>query len=518
MNRKKLIFPFILFLITGILTHIHIPSAPLNTFFKVLGDVVIVVICLCWFIDISKHITNKKIGFYLKTVCCLCIFWIIIKALKWEIFYSDTSDVYRLLWYSYYIPAVLLPLFSLYVSLYAGKLPDYKPPEKLKLLFIPAVALIGLVLTNDIHHFVFRFGEGSNYDSYSYGIGHRIVSVWIYGLILLFLGILYKNSKIPDSRHRSFIPLIPVVFLSVYLIAYPWLMDTVFYKDFNLPAVSIMFVYYLYNCCCYVGLISYNGNYGLIFRNSSVNALITDEDYNIIYKSGTQTGHITDLKNTETDSPDLILKKSAIGDGWVFRLEDVSEINEYIAELTETKEALKSENEILKADFEIRSRNEKIRKKIELYDTIGSAVKPQIDKIKALTEKPDCDSETLTDICFLCAYIKRKSNLILLNENSEKLSFSELKLCIKESLSCAQLCGMVYAIKLESEKTVPGSLLIQSYDWFEDKLENSIKNPTYIYVALTENNEGFTLSILTEDKDGNTENFSHTFSFAEVQL
>ena len=93
----------------------------------------------------------------------MMVFWMLVRMCKFEIPYEMPTAL-RYAWYLYYIPMLLLPTVSLYLAFYIRQPENYKLPERRCLLFFPALFLIGIVLTNDLHQLIFIFPEGRHAD------------------------------------------------------------------------------------------------------------------------------------------------------------------------------------------------------------------------------------------------------------------------------------------------------------------------------------------------------------------
>ena len=79
----------------------------------------------------------------------MTVVWLFLLAVKYRFFVDD--DVTRYLWYLYYVPQVLAPLFSLYAALQIGRREDEPFLRRWYWLFVPAALRIGGILTNDWH-------------------------------------------------------------------------------------------------------------------------------------------------------------------------------------------------------------------------------------------------------------------------------------------------------------------------------------------------------------------------------
>jgi hypothetical protein len=78
----------------------------------------------------------------------------------------------RFIWYCYYIPLLLLPVFCLFMACVLDKPEnEAKPPRPWFAAFAAACALIVLTLTNDLHQLVFTFNPGFANWTRDYGFG-----------------------------------------------------------------------------------------------------------------------------------------------------------------------------------------------------------------------------------------------------------------------------------------------------------------------------------------------------------
>ena len=91
-----------------------------------------------------------------------------------------------------------------------GKAQDYKTPNRMKYLYIPAVLFLVSVFTNDLHHFVFSFTKGvKNCESdYSYGFMYFLIMAWFILLGIHFVVMLINKSRVPGSKSFQKLPVI----------------------------------------------------------------------------------------------------------------------------------------------------------------------------------------------------------------------------------------------------------------------------------------------------------------------
>lgn len=171
--------------------------------------VIHVCLLIAWCISIQRRLTNRQVRNLLIAVGILMAFWLTVRTVKYEWIADRTNPIGRYIWYSYYIPMVLIPLIGFFVVKYIDKPIDYDHPKWMNYLAIPAVLLLVLVFTNDLHQSVFRFHKGIElFDTqYQYGTPYYILMAWFILGGLYFVGMLLKKSRVPGNKHMQRLPL-----------------------------------------------------------------------------------------------------------------------------------------------------------------------------------------------------------------------------------------------------------------------------------------------------------------------
>ena len=135
-----------------------------NPIFKMLlvmtRSVIQISLVIAWCSSVRTRIINKQVRHYLIAVGILLAFWLILRTCKWEFIAQNGTHLGRYLWYSYYIPMVLVPLLGVFIIDHIRKAENYKTPNSLKYMYIPAAFLVAAVFTNDLHQLVFSFPNG----------------------------------------------------------------------------------------------------------------------------------------------------------------------------------------------------------------------------------------------------------------------------------------------------------------------------------------------------------------------
>ena len=198
----------------------------------------------------------------------------------------------RYAWYFYYIPMLLLPTVSLYLAFYIRKPENYKLPERRGLLFFPALFLIGIVLTNDLHQLVFTFpegrlGEAASYEVgvYRYGVAYYAVVAWEFGCVLVALLIILLRCRKIKNKKMLLLPFGAYGLAVAYGIAY--YLNLPFWKMISrdMTATLCLLFALIMESCIQCGLIPSNTGYAQLFASSTISAQITDQSGNCIYQS-----------------------------------------------------------------------------------------------------------------------------------------------------------------------------------------------------------------------------------------
>ena len=131
-----------------------------STFLFTLRNVIILSMLLAWCVSLHSRIVHVQVRKLMICVGVLLAFWLFVRHCKFEYTMSYHDTLGRYIWYSYYIPMVMVPLLGVFIVDYIGKPEGYRPPRWMNYLYIPAGLLILAVFTNDLHQLVFEFTEG----------------------------------------------------------------------------------------------------------------------------------------------------------------------------------------------------------------------------------------------------------------------------------------------------------------------------------------------------------------------
>ena len=469
-------------------------------------------IVISWIITVRRRVTQEYIRGYLSTGGVALVMLFVLRLMKWQYFGGNiTSD--RLIWYAYYIPITIIPAVSLLISFRIGKNANQKEKWYEYFFILLLLCLQILVLTNDFHGIVFEIEEYTeSIKEYSYGTGYIIIILWCVGLNLLGLGILLIKCRNSSARKLWWIPLFSSGIGYVLLFIY-------FMNDGEAPsfngnplynfqeAYSLIFIT-TWEASLRIGLIPSNSDYEDLFKIMGIGAVITDNEGKVKYKSDDAIGISKEMLSgslDQEDSPlgrDKILKKDDISGGTILWVEDHSTVNALNDSLSEAVSLLSEENSLLEMENEIKAQKQSIETKGRLYDRISEKARPQLkainDIIVSIQEKKTDMSEGLKTCLFLGAYVKRISNLTILNEQYGKLRLEELRLAIRESVENLTLMGIESMVSgKKTDKECRGESIIYAYDFFEKVVEMAVPTAANISCIISGEN-GLKLDILLD--------------------
>ena len=497
----KLCLALGLFVLAGFFRQMDRLAAPLpSAVCFLLTNLIYIGLAMAWGFSISLRTLHRDDRRWLLLGCAMAVLWLFLRAVKYR-FFSDDA-ITRHLWYLYYVPQILAPLFSLFAALQLGRREGDALSRKWYLLFIPAVLLIGGVLTNDLHQLVFRAvpGAATLETDYTHGWMYYLAMTWIVGLLLATGIIVYRKCRVSESRRYAWIPL--CIFLGGFALCA--LSFANIYTFHKMPECFCLTFAAFWESCLQVGLLPTNGYYRYFFSESTVAAQIVNGRGEPVYRAKNAPNLTPDqLEAAACESillnADTRLQSAPVQDGRVYWLEDISKINRIQAQLAEINARLSEENELIQAENKLKRQRAQIEEQNRLMDAMLSLVQPQLLAINRLLS--DKSAQSLKHICILGAYVKRRVNLALICDKKMVVPVGELAHCIRESLTYMTQYGAVCALHQEGRGSVSSREAQTAYDFFEDCLEAALPSLSALMVRL-ECGERFSIRLMLEDAAG----------------
>ena len=445
-----------------------------------------------WTASVISRISDRSIRSGIIVAIALMGMILFLRLLKYHVFYDGT--VMRYLWYSYYIPHCLAPAVLLFTLLGMGR-KDRKPLAKSwYLLFLPAVLLILLVFTNDLHEQVFSFAKGLKYSNeiYQWKWGYYLILAWIASLYLTVGILLYIKCRISGCRKKAWIPL--VLFIACIVLC---ILREVFDPSFiRMPEAVVFSVVIVFESLIRIGFIPSNVKHKEFFYVADVSASIADKDLNVVLSSKktpeiTREQAISAANGSKTElSEDLVLRAKAIRGGEVFWTEDYSVINKINESLAEINETLAEEGDLIAAENKLKEQRSKIEEQNNLYKGIFAVFRPHLKKMKKNFAKAESEAEkekALRLAVVYGVYLKRRSNLVMLAKNGQA-QLSELLYAMRESTDALSFYGAAASVIFEGDGTIPIEQITFLYEFFEDCIESALPDLSACLVRLSDKN------------------------------
>ena len=490
-----------LFILAGVFRQMDRVMAPLpSAVCFLLTNLIYIGLAMGWGFSISRRILHRGDRRWLLLGCAMAVLWLFLRAVKYR-FFAD-STISRHLWYCYYAPQILAPLFSLFAALQLGRREGDALSRGWYLLFLPAALLIGGVLTNDLHQAAFRAvpGPAPLEANYTHGWLYYLAMAWTVGLLLTAGLLVYCKCRVSENRRYAWAPL--CAFLGGFALCALSFANV--YTLHKTPECFCLTFAAFWESCLQAGLLPTNGYYRYFFSESTVAAQIVDGRGQAVYCAKNAPALTPDQRDAAAREAVLLdadtrLQSAPVQDGRVYWVEDISGINRIRARLAEVNAQLAEENELIQAENELKRQRAQTEEKNRLMDAMLALVRPQLTQINRLLEEETARS--LKRVCLLGAYVKRRVNLALICEGRAAVPADELAHCIRESLTYLTQYGAVCALHQEGKGSVNSRDVQTAYDFFEACLEAALPSLSALMVRV-ECGERFSVRLMMEDAAG----------------
>ena len=476
-----------------------------------------------WGISLHRRVVQKQARSLLTGIAALMVFWIADRTIKY-LFVSDPAAI-RYLWYMYYLPMLLIPFLAVLAAASLGKTENYRLPGWTKALYIPALGLVLLVLTNDLHQQVFRFPEDAviwKDSEYTRQIGYFIFIGFMAVCALVAMGMMLYKCRRTEGRRTAWLPLIFVPLALIYSVLYAFYIEDhtslLYYIAGDVTVTLCLLFSGMLESCLLTGLIPTNTGYDRLFAGVSVGMQITDRDNRVCYISDKAAPlEKSDLINAENAGPagllydeNTLLKAHTINGGYVVWQEDITELADIKRNLELVKEELSEKNEILREQYRRDAQRYKLEEQNRLYDLVQRETQKQLREIDALAETfsgsfkdkavPEEEKKKLLlRILILATYIKRHKDMVIVSDRSRSVPVTVLADAIGEACSNLNVAGIdcnMYQIK--TEELFTAGALCEAYACFEDILEAALDTLTYLLVSISRRDGMLCLNLTAE--------------------
>lgn len=468
---------------------------------------------LIWASQLQRRIIQPEIRKNLIAVAILVILWMLLRTVKY-VFTGEDSIEARYCWYLYYLPQtfILLPMF--FSVLYIGRPAEQPVSSHWRLLYIPAAVIVLAIVTNDLHQLAFRFPEGVPYteSDYSHGLFYFLSMVWVALLLVAMVVISIRRCAVYGNRKKIWMPLLPLLLGALCIASYFVIGNRGILSFYTVPEIICLVYCAFMECLIVAGLLPSNDSYDALWNVSSIGAGVMDRNGTIRY-SDSQTVSVTPAQIRAAEQAEVLLqdgtialRSQAIRGGFGFWTKDISEIGRLNRALAEAGDVLAEENAMLDAENKLAQEHIRVEQQNRLYDGIAQSVRPQLDRLSALLdalpEEETAFERAMKYACILNTYIKRRSNLLLLQHQQGSVQSDELRLALGESLEYLRIYGIQAQAVFSGDGLLAGECVLLAYALFEEAIEASLPDANAVFVSLSVADGGLTLRMeLNAPKD-----------------
>ena len=291
-----------------------------------------------------------------------------------------------------------------------------------------------------------------------------------------------RHCRIPRSKKTIWLPIGLLCVAVVYTVLYA--VDSNLFGFIEMTAALCFTVVAIWESCVKTGLIQSNSHYDELLKCSGLGVAVVDHEYTVHYRSADAIDLSKQQMQAATNTPMMLdggtrVSGSKIKGGYTIYQEDISELLDILDELKELREELKDSNTVSMQNYQIDKRIRALAEKNRLHDELHRQTARQINLLNdwltklSETDNPDEKRGLLHRIVVVGAYLKRRNNLVLVNEQDGMIKEEELNLSIKEMMKNLQIAGMNCAASVQFERDIPSNVAMQLFDFYEYVVENA---------------------------------------------
>lgn len=445
---------------------------------------------IVWWLIIERRLINKRMKNAIRWIAILMVLLLTVQFFRYDILIKYITAS-RVCWYLYYIPFTLFPILIFYIAYNIDK-SDYDEIDKrLYLLLIPAVLLFLMVVTNDLHEFVFIFDPAYPIEDevYSYGFGMYLIIGWFIIMATIDTVLMVKKTIVAKVTPKMFLAVIPIVFGVVacflsFTNNLPSLLDG---KLFNLPEAMVFTAIAVIECLIQIGLLPSNRRYRMFFENSSLLAQIENTSGEVVYSSENARKLENSVSKGFASREDYKLRSMPIPGGSVYWVDDHTEINKLNRDIQHITEQLEEGNELKKSENKIKEEAARYETLNLVYDEISRETAAQAKKVRRILESSTGEGdfkEKLALAALYNVYIKRQSNLILLSQETGILESKEMVLALNETVEFLKYNGILAGLNSGASSKISALAAIETFKMVHEIIDGMIPGAKACFVFI----------------------------------
>lgn len=448
-----------------------------------------------WGFSIDRRIIQTQALHCLRLTAALMLVWLVLRTLKYEVVIDLT--VARYIWYLYYLSLLFIPLLGVYIALSLGKSDEYRLTGRIGALAIIPSTLFLLVITNDLHQWMFAFSSGvpgePDNSSYTHGPVYFCCLGWMVICLFFSLILLLKKSRVPCVKKKKIIPFVIGCATVIYGILYLSGLPAVRWWFGDMNVMFCLLYAAIYESCIRCRMIQSNTGYVELFEATTLAACIADRNGNIVLRSRAADEDMVCPQDglQIIRSNGIRISSAPISGGYAVWQDNVEPLTELRAKLSENKTKIKNNKEKLLEAYLIQKKLNELTEKNRIYDELETKYGKQIVRIGHLLKQcegaePVEIQNLLKRILLLGTYIKRGANLYFLSLEYEFLPQQELRLTVDEAVGAMTVCGTECSVVYHTTKPMLSSEVVRLLDLLKLVAETTIPGLYSLFISVSD--------------------------------
>lgn len=448
-----------------------------------------------WGFSIDRRIIQTQALHCLRLTAALMLVWLVLRTLKYEVVTDLT--VARYIWYLYYLSLLFIPLLGVYIALSLGKSDEFRLTGRIGALAIIPSTLFLLVITNDLHQWMFAFSSGvpgePDNSSYTHGPVYFCCLGWMVICLFFSLILLLKKSRVPCVKKKKIIPFVIGCATVIYGILYLSGLPAVRWWFGDMNVMFCLLYAAIYESCIRCRMIQSNTGYVELFEATTLAACIADRNGNIVLRSRAADEDMVCPQDglQIIRSNGIRISSAPISGGYAAWQDNVEPLTELRAKLSENKTKIKNNKEKLLEAYLIQKKLNELTEKNRIYDELETKYGKQIVRIGQLLKQcegaePVEIQNLLKRILLLGTYIKRGANLYFLSLEYEFLPQQELRLTVDEAVGAMTVCGTECSVVYHTTKPMLSSEVVRLLDLLKLVAETTIPGLYSLFISVSD--------------------------------
>ncbi|MCI2062607.1 MAG: hypothetical protein LKJ83_07530 [Eubacteriaceae bacterium] len=421
---------------------------------RMLMFAIFVLLFVVWAASMFLRIADVRMRREAVWIMGLLIFWML-AAFHKDIITGEAAK--RMMWYLYYVPALLMPVLGLSIALQINGTEPSLRKKIISSVYTMSCAFIIIILTNDLHQQIFRLTltNGRWISGYTYGFLYFVIAGWILVITVITIAVMMKNAALKNNGgiRRAVPPAAALACLVFYEVLNA--LGVEYAKILNISLVTCLMTALLLEILIETRLIPSNRKYEKLFAAANIDMTICDCSDRIVYRSGGR-------------SPDSSpASRMDIRGGYVVLRRDNTAVRKMRINLQMKNRELIRKQELLEKQEHVKEELFRLEMTNRLNDEVDEAIGTQLEKIKKYAEslgQGDKDAQTLLYIKYLIGYCKRKANIVLSSRRTGMLDIKQFGIIINETFSDLETSSVAGSAFVEGEKLIDASCANKIYD------------------------------------------------------